>query len=68
MKITLTGLALAFLALSAIGQTNEEKYNEKLKKDFVSKISWETDLAKAKERAAKEGKLIFGYFTRSYAP
>jgi hypothetical protein len=67
MKITLAGLAVAVLAMSAVGQSMEDKDKEKMEKEFVSKIAWETSLSAAKERAAKEGKLIYGYFSRSYA-
>ena len=37
-------------------------------KEFVKNAAWVTDYDKAKEQAAKDGKLIFAYFTRSYAP
>lgn len=68
MKSLMGGIALAVLVGTAFGQSNEDKYKEKLKKDFVSKIPWETSLEAAKAKAAAQKKLIFGYFTRSYAP
>lgn len=69
MKRTLMALtgALALVA-TANGQSNEEKYQEKLKKEFVSKAAWVQTLTEARAKAAEEKKLIFGYFTRSYAP
>jgi hypothetical protein len=68
MRTVTAALALALLTSVAAGQSMEEKYQEKLKKDFVAKASWVQSLDKAKETAAAEGKLIFGYFSRSYAP
>ena len=53
---------------SADRETLRRYYDEKLKKDFATKIVWESSLEKAKERAAREGKPILGYFTRSFAP
>jgi hypothetical protein len=39
----------------------------KLKAPFFSKAGWITDYDKARETAKADGKLIFAYFTRSYA-
>jgi hypothetical protein len=62
-------LLLALMSAPALAQTsNEEKLAEKMAKPFISNAAWETDYAKAKERAAADGKLIFAYFTRSYSP
>ena len=68
-------LVMALLGLALIGGTAlaqdasmEEKYQEKLKKDFVGKVGWVQSLDAAKAAAAKEGKLIFAYFSRSYSP
>lgn len=44
------------------------KHAEKLKKEFVGKIPWEQSFAEARAKAKAEGKLLLGYFTRSYAP
>ena len=41
---------------------------KKLQKEFVSYGGWITDYDKARELARKEGKMIFAYFSRSYAP
>lgn len=66
---TLASLAIAATDADALdAQANERKYAEKLEKEFVSKIEWRQSLEKAKAEATREGRLIFGYFTRSYAP
>ncbi|MDO8348702.1 MAG: hypothetical protein Q7T30_00580 [Planctomycetota bacterium] len=41
--------------------------DEKLALPVFTKADWTFDYDKARERAAKEGKLIFAYFSRSYA-
>lgn len=56
------------LSASLAAQSNEDKYKEKLEKEFVSKITWVRTLGEAQAKAAAEKKLIYGYFTRSYAP
>ena len=73
MRLSTTLKGLAFLAalapaLFAAPQDFQRKYEEKLKKSFVRHGGWETDFDIAKERAQKEDKLIFTYFSRSYAP
>lgn len=40
----------------------------KLAEPWLRNALWITDLEAAKATAAREGKHIFGYFTRSYAP
>jgi hypothetical protein len=40
---------------------------EKLAKDVFKKAAWVADYDKAREQAKRENKLIFAYFTRSYA-
>lgn len=50
--------------------TTEEltrKRDEKLKLPFLSHASWITDWDQAQAEAKKNDKLIFAYFTRSYA-
>jgi hypothetical protein len=44
-----------------------KKRDEKLKLPFLSKAGWITDWDKARADAKKNEKLIFAYFTRSYA-
>ena len=53
---------------SALDETLEQNYTEKLKKPFVSAISWESSLEKAKQQSAEKKLPIIAYFTRSYAP
>ena len=67
---SIAGLSvLLLLCGSASAQADlEEKYAEKLEKDFAKKIPWETSLEEAMKKSRETGKPIFGYFTRSYAP
>jgi len=46
----------------------QEKYEAKLALDFVEFGGWITDFDKAKAKAKQEGKVLFTYFSRSYAP
>ena len=43
------------------------KFEEKLGKPFMKAANWTTDYDAARARCKAEGKLLFGYFTRSYA-
>ena len=76
MRIALaTGLA-AILGLAAAGSAPAQdaqdalkaKYAEKMAEPWISHGGWRTDYDKALEEAGKSGKLIFAYFSRSYAP
>ncbi|NUN50685.1 MAG: hypothetical protein HUU15_17905 [Candidatus Brocadiae bacterium] len=72
-KTVLPALALSILsALTATaGPSQEElikKRDKKLGEAWVTKQPWFTDYAKAKAEAAKSGKIIFTYFSRSYSP
>lgn len=40
---------------------------EKLAKPVFQKAPWITDYDRAREQAKQDGKLLFAYFTRSYA-
>ena len=63
-----TMLALAGV-LSAQSQDElEKRYREKLSHEFVEYGGWLTDYDAARARAEKEGKVLFVYFSRSYAP
>jgi hypothetical protein len=70
----LAGLLLLVSTTSAQTQDEAAKekfqknYEAKLKKDFISKVSWEKSFEAAKSKANAENKLMLGYFTRSYAP
>jgi hypothetical protein len=69
MKLAIAAFASLLLlgSLPARAGDLEDKRDAKLKKDFLKKVDWVTDYDKAREEAKKSGKMIFGYFTRSYA-
>ncbi len=64
-------VAAAALLLSAgMAWADDElqaKYEEKIAKPFVKHGGWMMDYDAAREKAKEENKLIFAYFTRSYA-
>ena len=59
---------LLLAAVAASGESFEEKLAEKLAKPFAKNAAWVLDFGEAKGLAAEKGKVIFGYFSRSYAP
>lgn len=61
----LAGLAFAQGPDQAELKTRKEK---KLASEFLQKAPWTTDYDKALADAKAGGKLIWAYFTRSYAP
>ena len=76
-RALVAGAALAFAAMPSIATAQrpapsaeelQSRYEEKLKKDFVSNAPWQQDLEAAKAAAKESGKPIFAYFTRSYSP
>lgn len=66
--VTAAAAALFALSSSAWAQSLEEKRDAKLAEAWLKNADWITDYDKAREKAADSGKLIFAYFTRSYAP
>lgn len=73
MKLTphllVAALAGAAFASPAAAQDDlQAKFDKKISEDWVSHGNWVLDFEEAKKRAAAEDKLIFAYFTRSYAP
>ena len=71
--LKLGALSLAFggallAAAPAQAQSFEDKLEQKLAKEFVSKVKWVTDYDEALKASQESGKQIFAYFTRSYAP
>ena len=69
MRRPLVTLALALLpAAAARAQSLEERLEEKLKKPFVANAAWVVDFGEAKKQAREGRKVIFAYFTRSFAP
>ena len=68
-RLALLSLPLVLLAQGASAQdTNEQKYQKKINQEWFTEGGWTYDYAGARARAKKEGKVIFAYFTRSYAP
>lgn len=45
-----------------------KRYEDKMGEAWIQNASWVTDFDKARSAAKESGKLIFAYFTRSYAP
>jgi len=69
MRRPLLALALlGALAAAARAQSLEERLEEKLKKPFVTNAAWVLEFDAAKRQARESGKVIFAYFTRSFAP
>jgi len=59
---------LLLVAGAAAEGSLEERLAEKLSKPFAKNVAWVLDFGEAKKLAAEKGKVIFGYFSRSYAP
>ncbi len=68
LAVMVTGLALGMPAVAQDVDPLQAKLDKKLAEPWVAKGGWVLDLEEAKARAAKENKLIFAYFTRSYSP
>lgn len=59
------------LALAAVCQAQspeETKYEKKLGAAFIKNAAWVLDYDVAQKQAADSGKVMFAYFTRSFAP
>jgi hypothetical protein len=63
-----TACLLLLVAGAAAEESLEEKLAAKLEKPFARNAAWVLDFAEAKKLAAERGKVIFAYFSRSYAP
>ncbi len=66
-------LTLLTLTAGAAAQHRDQEtlralLEKKQQAEFFEVADWATDLAMAKQRAEQSRKLIFAYFTRSYAP
>lgn len=73
MKRFLSAAAgLLLIAAAPVAQGGDAelqaKYDKKLEKEFVSKIAWTQNLTDAQKKSKESGKLVLGYFTRSYSP
>jgi hypothetical protein len=68
-----TALLVAFLASPARTEEKDsqaelrDKYEKKIALPFVAHGGWIIDYDAALAKAKAEGKLLFAYFTRSYA-
>ena len=62
------GLALSGVSHAQDADDFRAKYEAEIAEDWVSHGGWILDLDEALARAKKENKLVFAYFTRSYAP
>ena len=68
---TLLGLAALALAPATAAHAQgdmQEKYEKKLTAEFIGHGGWITDYDEARAKAKAEGKVLFVYFSRSYAP
>ncbi len=61
-------LSTSFGAQDAEQERFKKSYEKALTAEFISHGNWITDYDLARERAKKEGKVIFVFFSRSYAP
>ncbi|MHC4222473.1 MAG: thioredoxin domain-containing protein [Planctomycetota bacterium] len=59
---------LLALAAAAGAQDMEDRFKEKLAKDFVKNAEWVLDYDEAQEKAKETKRPIFAFFTRSYSP
>ena len=67
--LTALGLGTVLPAQARLSQaTLIEQREDKLESRFLKKANWILDYDEARAEAKKQGKLIFTYFTRSYAP
>lgn len=68
MQMKLALAVVAALSTSAFAATNEEKLEKKLEAPFLESVAWELDYDAALKKAKDQKKVIYAYFTRSYAP
>jgi hypothetical protein len=64
--LLVAGLCLP-LAVTEAQETNEQKLEKKLKEPWLVNGGWITDYDAALAKAKESGKVIFGYFSRSYS-
>lgn len=72
MRLAFASATMLLLGLAASAQEEDaelkEKLAEKLKQPFASNAAWVLRFEDAKKLAGEQGKVIFAYFSRSYAP
>ncbi|MCB9917416.1 MAG: hypothetical protein H6832_03340 [Planctomycetes bacterium] len=71
--LSLLSLAIGALAGGTLQAQNsqdelQKKYEAKVHESWYTSGGWIDDFGAAKERARKENKVVFAYFTRSYSP
>jgi hypothetical protein len=70
--LVLLGLLATLAPVAAARQDDQAtlraNLEEELAKEFVKHGGWLLDYGQARARAAKEEKVLFVYFTRTYAP
>lgn len=62
------GLLLTPAVAAQSQQELKQKYEEKLSHEFIEHGGWITDYDAARAKAKEEDKVLFVYFSRSYAP
>jgi hypothetical protein len=73
LKAVTTAVALVAMFSTAFAQQDDLRQlasnrDKKLASEFLKRASWTTNYDDARTAARTSGKLILGYFTRSYAP
>lgn len=70
MRLLVMAVLGAAMAVPAQDEQAEmiARREKKLESRFLTKADWILDYDEAKRIAKQEGKLIFTYFSRSYAP
>lgn len=66
--LPLAVLATTFAVAAQDQESLIQKRDAKLAEDWVGNASWTTNFEAALAEAKSSGKLVFAYFTRSYAP
>jgi len=61
-------VALLLLAGGVAAQDLRAALEEKLKSPFVSRVAWVQDYTAALQAAKEKDRVVFAYFTRSFAP
>jgi hypothetical protein len=61
-------LAALLLAGSARAESFEERLEKKLQAPFLKHAPWVLDYDEARKLAREKGRVVFAYFTRSFAP
>jgi len=66
--VLVVGLSVATPSASAQDDELSTLKARKLASPFLARVTWHLDYDLALADAARSGRLIFAYFTRSYAP